>query len=198
MLASHCKRAKLTGLAALSLLGACSSGGGVIERLDSTSGLTFVSGDEVVAFARTDARLSRSARDYVYLGPVEVNERGTREYFLWVGIASTIDRNYVTEELQMPNVLLLDLAGAPVEFELQPWDEALPRLRGQRVYEPPVRVRSVLIARVTLDQLALMSREPVARVRTVVENAAPVEYFVWNSILEWPEFLRNAGVAEVR
>jgi hypothetical protein len=183
---------------ALCLLAGCQSGGGVTEWLDASTGLTLVTGKEPAAFARTDARVSRSARDYVFLGPVEVNERGAREYYLWVGIGSTIDRRYLNGELPAPTVLWLDLAGSPTEFGLEQWDQRLSRLAGRQVYDPAVTIERVLVARMTLDQLVLLARESIASIRVAADDGAMTEYFPWNSRAEWSDFVQNAGSSSGR
>jgi hypothetical protein len=185
-------RSALLGLA-LILVGGCQSGGSVIERLDTGSGLTFVTDPALAVYARTETRLSRSARDYIYLGPVEINERGLREYFLWVGIGSTIDRDYLAGEASVPDVLYIDLEGAPVEFELIPWDERVPRLAGSQVYDPAVKLGRVMAARVTLDQISLIADGRPDSVRVARGGGATVDYFLWGDRAEWSAFLRNAG-----
>jgi hypothetical protein len=173
-------------------IGGCESRGGVVERFDDTSGLTIVTEPRPLAFARTESRLSRSARDYVYLGPVEVNERGTLQYYLWVGVASTIDRSYAEEGIATPDRLFVDVDGAPVEFELGPWPERVPRLGQLRAYNPAVTPFAVLAARVTLDQLALLSRESLGRVRIAKAGGPTTEYFLWRESPPWPAFARYA------
>jgi hypothetical protein len=177
------------------LVAGCQANGGVIERLDSDSGLTVVTDRRPIAFARTESRLSRSARDYVYLGPVEINERGTREYFLWVGIASTIDRDYLAASTSSPNRLYLVVEGAPVEFELEPWGDRIPGLASLRIYDPAVTPRQVLAGRVTRDQLALLSRADLASIRVAIEDGPTVEYFFWGQDEHWPAFASYAGLA---
>ena len=59
------------------------------SRLDS-SGLTVATEASAVVFANPVRTFAAGARDYAYLGPVEINRMGDRQYFLWVGLASTI------------------------------------------------------------------------------------------------------------
>ena len=174
---------------------ACSGRGGVIERLDRDSGLTYVTDpSSPLAFARTEARFSRSARDYVYLGPVEINERGTRQYYLWVGIGSTIDRAFFEVSRTTPDRLFLELEGGPTEFELRPWDELVPRLDGAAVYKPAVEPQVVLGARITLDQLALLARESIPSVRVTIDAQPTTEYALWDAgASPWPVFAGYAG-----
>jgi hypothetical protein len=154
----------------------CQSNGGAIERLDSATGLTIVTERAPTAFARTETRFSRSARDYVYLGPVELNERGSREYFLWVGVGSTIDRNYLAAEATIPDLLYVDLDGEPMEFELVPWDEpAVAPVRG-------------LAARVTLDQIKRISRGRPDSIRIARQGESTIEYFLWSEFTPWQSF----------
>lgn len=174
----------------------CQSSGSIIERLDAPSGLTIVTDPALAVYARTEPRFSRSARDYIYLGPVEVNERGRREYFLWVGIGSTIDRDFLASESSIPDILYLDLRGAPVEFELTPWDQRLPRLAGRRIYDPAVTLGRIMAARVTRDQIALVSEGRPERVRVAHTDEPTIEYFLWGDQVEWTTFLRNAGIGQ--
>jgi len=178
----------------IALAGGCQSTGSVIERLDESSGLTFVTDPALAVYARTETRLSRSARDYIYLGPVEVNERGQREYYLWVGIASTIDRDFLAGESSIPDVLYIDLEGAPVEFELMPWEQRLPRLDGKRVYDPTVSPGRIMAARVARDQIQLISDGRPDAVRVARTGEPTVDYFLWGDPVEWRAFLGSLAI----
>lgn len=130
-----CLSRRLPMLGVSLLLAACGSRGGVLERLDADSALTIVTAQGLLAFAKADARLSRSARDYIYLGPVEINERGTRTHYLWIGVASTIDRDYLNAAAPIPAVLYVEIGGAPMEFELHRVEELLPELGEVRQFK---------------------------------------------------------------
>ena len=172
----------------------CQAGGGVIETFDRSSGLTIVTDRMPAVFARTQGRYSRSARDYLYLGPVEVNERGIREYHLWVGVASTLDKDFLAAELTEPRTLVLDIGGAPVEFELRRWNDRLPRLAGQHIYEPPVAPSFTFSARMTLDQLELISSSPLVGAWIVSDQTSTVRYSLWAESPSWPAFSTYAGI----
>jgi hypothetical protein len=179
---------RLLGLLVGLLPAACQSGGGVVERLDRDSGLTIVTDPEWLVFARTEGRYSRSARDYVYLAPMEINERGARQYYLWVGIASTIDRPFLEASIMTPDTLFLELAGAPVEFELKPWDEALPPLSAFEAYDAPVTPTIVLVARITVDQLLLLAGQELPGIRVAARDAPSTEYVLWEQRSPWTTF----------
>ncbi|MGD8325240.1 MAG: hypothetical protein PVF50_12820, partial [Gammaproteobacteria bacterium] len=74
----------IVGAAAMILLGACASTQSLAPRFDERTGVTWTALNEPVAMAHANRQLSTAARDYVYIGPIEMNERGTREEFLWL------------------------------------------------------------------------------------------------------------------
>jgi hypothetical protein len=178
-------------LAALAVT-ACQSAKPLIDGLDAQSGLTVVADDSPAVFARTLGQFSRSARDYVYLGPVDINERGVHEYYLWVGMASTIDRDFLAAELQVPTVLILEIDGVPMEFELKSRDERLPRLAGRSLYAPAVLPWQELAARVTLNQLALMLNAKIDSVRVGTDAGSTIEYVRWDDSPTWSTFAEHA------
>lgn len=176
------------------LLVACQGTGGVVESLDGQTGLTVVTDAEAAVFARTRPQISRSARDYLYLGPVEVNEHGVREYFLWLALASTIDDAFTGARFTEPGQLIVEVEGEPMEFELQPWDRRLPRLAGRRLYDSVVAPESVLAARVTLDQITRLAGSEISSVRITFDRATSAEYWRWQeNKVGWSEFSRYAG-----
>ena len=183
--------------ASLTLLVACSvQTRAVQERLDEASGITVRAGGEPMVFARTETRYSRSGRDYLYFGPVETNRQGAREYYLWVGVGTTLDRGYLAPRSEEPDKVFIDVAGEPMELALRPWRERVPGLRDTRVYGTPVRLGAELAARVTLDQLQKLASEPLDSVRVVGRDGGTRAYYRWHEGSDWPAFL--AAVAAGR
>ena len=166
--------------------------GGARERLDEESGITLLTDANPIVFARTESRYSRSERDYVYLGPVEANRQGTREYYLWVGVGTTIDRGYLAPVTETPVKLIVEVHGAPMVLDLAPWAERESSLTRLRLYKTPVKLTSQLAARVTLDQLVLLAGEPMKSVRVVDGARNTREYFRWGDLEVWPGFLATA------
>jgi hypothetical protein len=181
-------------MATLVVLAACASQTPVVrERLDAASGTTVLAGREPMVFARTDPQYSRSGRDYLYLGPVETNRQGVREYYVWVGVATTLDRGYLVPLVSEPERVFVDVAGEPMELALRPWSEREPGLRDARVYGTPVRLGAELAARVTLDQLLKLASEPRQSVRVVDRDGATRAYYRWQEGSDWPAFLTAVG-----
>ena len=87
-------RAAIVALVAGVMLSGCVSNSPLSTRLDSF-GVTVVTLDDPIVLARPVPQLAAAARDYAYLGPVEMNRMGDRDYYLWVGLASTIDRKLI-------------------------------------------------------------------------------------------------------
>jgi len=186
------------GLAAsLALVGACAGQTRVVhERLDEASGITVLAGGEPMVFARTETRYSRSGRDYLYFGPVETNRQGVRDYYLWVGVATTLDRGYLAPPGGEPAKVFVDVAGEPMELVLEPWREREPSLHDARVYGTPVRLGAELAARITLDQLRRLAGEPLQSLRVVDRDGQERAYYRWHEGSDWPAFLAAVARGE--
>lgn len=156
------------------------------ERLDRSTGVTFTTASAPVVFARTESRFSRSARDYLYLGPVETNRRGLREYFLWIGVATTLDRGYLAPEIPPPGSLQIMVRGEPMELALRPWAELVPGSPPADLYRSPVAPRALLGARVTRDQLRLLAEAAPASVLARASDGSVRRYDAWPRAAAWP------------
>ena len=182
-------RLLLAGLMLAAAAGCQGGGRGVAkERLDESSGVTVLADVQPVVFARTETRYSRSGRDYLYVGPVEANRQGTREYYLWVGVGTTLDRGYIAPPGEAPDTLFFEVEGEPMELPLRPWIEREPGLDRARVYRPTVPLQSELAARVTLSQLRLLSGSALQRVRVRAAAGTEREYFRWDDGPIWRSF----------
>lgn len=183
----------LVSLIVVAVIAGC-AGGGRLEQLDEQSGATIVRGPAVLVYARTEPRYSRSARDYVYLGPVETNRQGVREYFLWVGVATTIDRGFIAPEALEPRTLYVEVRGEPIELPLKAWRELVPTGLKKPMYSTTVPVREAFAARVTLQQLALIGgASPPSVSLATGENSAPRTFVRWNGAANFDEFIAAVG-----
>jgi hypothetical protein len=176
-------------------LAACGTGGsGLVEQLDERTGVVLRRGHEPLVFARTEPRYSRSSRDYLYLGPVETNRQGVREYFLWVGIATTLDRGFIAPPAELPHTLYVTVDGEPIELPLAPWHELVRTAISDPVYETAVPLGAELAARVTLQQLALFDAAQLESVAVAGEARAALRGYVrWQSGAGFGDFLTSAA-----
>jgi len=193
MLPFALRRAVYSALFAALALAGCAGGNGALERLDERSGITLLRGSAPLVFARTEPRYSRSARDYVYLGPVETNRQGVREYYLWVGVATTLDRGFLAPPVTVPRVLYVEVAGAPMELPLKTWQEVVPTRLGEPIYVTPVPVLEELAARVTLQQLELIEAEHPGAVSVAAEGNAARRYTRWDDDSTFAPFLARVA-----
>jgi hypothetical protein len=173
----------------LALAAGCQSNGGVRATLDASTGITWTADPAPVVFARTEARYSRSARDYLYLGPVEVNRQGTRDYYLWIGIGTTLDRGYLAPTTPLPDKLYVDVGDEIIEFLLQPWRVLTPMASTELVYLTPVDLQATLGARVTSSQIEKLASELPRAVRVAIPGSASREYLRWEEGAVWPSFV---------
>jgi hypothetical protein len=160
-----------------------------LEQLDERAGMTIVRAAKPLVFARTDPRHSRSARDYLYLAPIETNRQGVKEYYLWVGSASTIDRSFVAATAETPTVLYVTVGGEPMEFPLRPLGEVVRRTADSPVYATAVPLQVELGARVTLQQLELLDTAGLDSVGVAASGKPPRAYTRWERTARFTDFL---------
>jgi hypothetical protein len=166
---------------------------GVDEALDSSTGLTVSTARSALVFARGAPRYSRSARDYVYVGPVETNRQGLREYYLWLGFGTTLDRGFLAPEDGAPQTLYLRAGGEWMKLDLHPWAARVPGLRTKGLYHTPVSIRTELAARVTLNQLDWMDDDGLQAIRIADASGRTTEYTRWDGSPVWPGFVARAS-----
>jgi hypothetical protein len=154
------------------------------SRLDLNTGLTVQTLETPIVLARPIPRLATSARDYAYLGPVEINRMGTREYFLWIGMGSTLDRGFVGEPRPTATTLHLMLDGEPMPLPLSAWHQDTdtpPYAVGTPVHEH-------LRTRVSLDQLRRIARAKSIDVHIAAADTTTDRYRLWGG--RWGELAK--------
>lgn len=167
----------------------------VDEHLDRQTGATITTAAEPLVFARTDARYSRSGRDYVYIGPVSLNRQGLRDYYLWVGLGTTIDRGYLAPERPLPSKLHLIVGSELMEFELSSWEQSIGTRRDSPAYKTAVAVKTDLVSRVTLDQIERLTSGTIQSI--YVSDPAGQQIFSSWASGSWSEFLQREGAVPV-
>ncbi len=179
------------GSCLLGLLGCQSlrSADAPLSRLDASTGTTVVIAREPMVFARLDAQFSRSARDYVYLGPAQTNRQGVREYFLWIGVASTLDRGYFAPENELPIEIEIMIQGEPMAFELDDWPPPYLSPESANLYSTPVELQGRLASRITYDQLRLINEARPDRIFVRGADARMRAFSVWTTSSDWADFL---------
>jgi len=160
------------------LLSSCSSGGPLVEqKLDSVTGVTVTRSTAPVVLYRDNSAYAAHARDYVYLGPVEINRMGSNSYYLWLGIWSTMRDERRTAERDGFETVILYADGEPLPLELAGWTLDAIGV-SEPVYVKPVASAADAYYRVTVDQIRLIAESSEIQLR--VGTARPKSYALWD------------------
>lgn len=128
----------------------------VEEKLDIRTGVTVTHSTAPIVLYRDNSAYAAHARDYVYLGPVEINRMGEYSYYLWLGIWSTIsdaDRSFQRDGFES---ITLFADGEPLQLELVGWTLESIGV-SEPVYIKPVASAADAYYRVTIDQIRLLA-----------------------------------------
>jgi hypothetical protein len=173
----------------LTAVAGCATEQPLARALDE-KGRTESRATSVLTLARPAPRFSETARDYLYLAPIEINEMGTRRYFLWVGIASTLDRRWLWAQLSTPTALVLVFDGVPVGLPLTAFEP--PSI----AFPTPAPVLEERRAQVTLDQLERLATAESIAVELVGADGERARFDVWRGRwADWQPFVAGIGVA---
>ena len=166
------------------VLVACSTEAPKISRLDS-SGLTIVTLNDAVMLARPVRALAANARDYAYIGPVEINRMGQREYYFWVGLASTIDRDRIGLAPAEAVALVIIIDGEPTTLPLSDWQTAL----DLPPYDSSAPVYRTLAAPTSLDQIHRIGIAHSVEFHIISALKTAARYRLWHGdIATWSGF----------
>ena len=149
----------------------------VEEKLDLGTGVTVTHSTAPIVLYRDNSSYAAHARDYVYLGPVEINRMGEYSYYLWLGIWSTIsdaDRSYQRDGFES---ITLYADGEPLQLELVGWTLESIGV-SEPVYIKPVASAADAYYQVTIDQIRVIAN---AREIELHAGTAPVRvYLMWD------------------
>lgn len=182
-------------LLAAVLLAACASPGvAVHERLDPQTAVTVAFNNTPLVLYRDSPSQAAFARNYVYLGPIEVNQSGTYRYYLWLGIWNTMQTTSPSEHPDGFESIVLFADGEPLSLDISGWTpEAIGT--SEPVYVKPVGGAADAYYRVTADQIRLLAEANDIRLQT---SGSPVrEFHLWDAQKsarnELAEFLQRAA-----
>ncbi|MGI9260597.1 MAG: hypothetical protein ACR2QR_01105 [Woeseiaceae bacterium] len=154
------------------------------SRLDS-SGVTVVTLEHSLVLAHSLPTIAAGVRDYAYIGPVEINNMGNREYYLWVSLASTIDREFLGLSPTDTSEIVFLVDDEPMQFSVVQWRtelDAPPYISSTPVY-------ATLEAKTTLDQIHRIAAAETVELHLIADNASGSRYQFWNGDwAEWQEF----------
>ena len=164
-------------VAAMVLLGGCASSNQPTQNdLDPLTGVTVTYSETPLVLYRESPAQAAYARNYLHLGPIEVNKSGNYKYYLWVGIWSTLQPSASSERLDEFESVVLIADGEPLLFDAVGWTPASIET-STPVYPKPVATALDVYYRVTSDQIRLIANARDLQLRTT--GATPLEFNVW-------------------
>lgn len=163
----------------LTMLAACSGTEPLVsEKLDKNTGVTVMRATAPLVLYSDNSAYAAHARDYVYLGPIEVNTMGARLHYLWLGIWSTIrDDERLSPDRGGFDSVVLFVDGEPLPLELAGWTLDAIGV-SEPVYVKPVASAADAYYYVTLDQVRLLATAQQIDLR--VGAVRPTVYELWD------------------
>ena len=150
----------------------------VSDRLDPLTGVPVTSATKPLVFYRDRSAQAAFAKDYVYLGPIEVNNMGHRNYFVWLGIWGSSDRVDRGSQMNDFESIVVYADGEPLNLEVDGWTPESIGL-SESAYVKPVASATDGYYRVTIDQIRLMAEARDLEVRA--GSTYPQRYTPWDS-----------------
>jgi hypothetical protein len=150
----------------------------VYNRLDPYTGVTVTAATQPLVFYRDRSAQAAYARDFVYLGPIEVNNMGQLNYYIWLGIwgsSESTDRGLQMNDFE---TVVIYADGEPLGLEVDGWTPQSISL-SESAYVTPVATATDGYYRVTIDQIRLMAEATDLEIRA--GSAHSQTYFPWDS-----------------
>jgi hypothetical protein len=163
----------------LSTCGACGSTNMTIrESLDPVTAVTVTRSSEPVLFYQDHSSRAAYARDYVNLGPFQVNRMGDYRYYLWLGIWTTLPVEISGDQRDGFESVTLFANGEPLTLRLAGWT---PSAFGgsDDVYLKSVASAADAYYEVTFDQIRLIAAS--SDLRLLTSGTYPISYELWDS-----------------
>lgn len=142
--------------------------------LDETTAVTVSAQRQPLVFYKEEPQLGAHARDYVSIGPIEINRTGARSYYVWLGAWSTIDRRFSAVEAARQREARYVLIADDREIALADCTEDPAEIGTVApVYEPPTRGAVVLYCGVAADVLRSVAGSAALLLRSDRPNERP-------------------------
>jgi hypothetical protein len=160
------------------ILAACGSNSVLVsDRLDPLTGVTVTSATKPLVFYRDRSAQAAYAKDYVYLGPIEVNEMGHRNYYIWLGVWGSSDSADRSSQMNDFESVVVFADGEPLGLEVSGWTPESIGL-SEAAYVKPVASATDGYYRVTIDQIRLIAEARDLEIRA--GSSRPQTYAPWD------------------
>lgn len=148
---------------------------------DQATGETVVKLRHPVVFSEPQPALSAFGRDFVYLGPLEIDRMGTTSVELWVGFASTVDYAFLNIEPASHRSLRLDVDGESLTLPLHDWHS-----EGHSPYAVPIPLIRAYRTEVSLGLLETLGNAQEVGVALDADSDRPAHFSYWGG--EWADW----------
>lgn len=169
----------LSTVVAFLLLSACSSSGSLLpSKMDPLTAVTITTSKAPLVFYRDESGRAAHARDYVHLGPLEVNRSGTYSYYLWLGIWNTMQDANADEPRDGFDSIVVFADGEPLPLEISGWTPAAIGA-SEHAYMKPVASAADAYYAVSVDQLRMIAEATDLRLQSTGPQGK--SYEPWDS-----------------
>ncbi|RZV35155.1 MAG: hypothetical protein EX272_11160 [Chromatiales bacterium] len=152
-----------------------------LERMDPLTGVTVTRAPEPMVMYRNLSGQSAFGREYVYVGPVQVNKMGQRNHFLWLGIWRTANAADPAQTIDDFETIVIYADGEPLSLEAAGWTPGAVGL-SESAYVKPVASAVDGYYAVTVDQMRLIAESRDLELRAGAMQ--PQRYVPWDSVQE--------------
>jgi hypothetical protein len=154
-------------LIAVSLLCGCSSSTAfVADKFDPVTAVTITYSPTPMVFYRDESGRAAYARDYVHMGPVEVNRSGSFRYYIWLGIWNTMQDATTANSRDGFESVVIFADGEPLPLEISGWTPAAIGA-SEPVYVKPVASAADAYYEITVDQLRIIAEAKDIRLQSI-------------------------------
>ena len=157
---------RITTISVLLLLSACAGNNArTVNKLDSLTGVTITYSEAHMVFYRDDSGKAAHARNFVHLGPLEINRMGDFRYFLWLGIWNTLQNEGRDDARDGFESIVIFANGEPLSLDLAGWTAAAIGA-SEPVYIKPVSSAADAYYEVTIDHLRVIAGAKDLRIQS--------------------------------
>ena len=161
------------------IIAGCAANSPIVrEKLDPLTGVTVTFSNTPLIMFRDDSGRAAFARNYVHMGPIQVNRSGSYQYYLWLGAWNTMQSVGPAEHQDSLESIVLFVDGEPMSLDLVGWTPAAIGT-SEPVYLKPVASSVDAYYRVTADQIRLIAESTDLTLRTSGANAR--EFSPWDN-----------------
>jgi len=159
------------------MIAACAASHSVQEFLDPETSVTVSYTDTPIVLYKDRSGRAAFARDFVNIGPIQVNKMGRYRYYLWLGIWSTLESRLEDKRTDGFELVTVYVDGEPILLDVAGWTSAAAGAT-RPVYVKPVSSASEAYYEVTIDQIRLLASAREIRIQPTGEFST--SYEMWD------------------